>query len=207
MVSGNLSLFSTVTPKEDSTVVHLSCALNPNGMSQAQCRAMTLVPARNLQFCCGNSQSKPCVSSDRLCRACIMHSGPKQAPIDFETGLCEFHTLNGQDTPQPWHGYERMVPKIDITLDRRRVPDGEPRPAQKEKQSGAVKHRLMEKTREVEKYASIKPKLTAAVWMMLDDGYLTYRQAQRLARHSNNPERQEYLAIRLSRGDISVQNI
>ncbi len=168
---------------------------------------MTLVPARNFGFCCGNSQSKPCVSSDRLCRACILHSGPKQAPIDFETGLCEFHTIHGADTPQPWHGYERMVPKIDITLDRRRVPDGEPKPAQKEKQPGVAKHRLTQKTQVVEKYAELKPKLTQVVWTMLDDGYLTYRQAQRLARHSNNPELQEYLAVRLKSGDISVQHI
>lgn len=207
MMSGNLSLFSIATPKEDATVVHFSCALNPNGMSSAQCRAMTLVPARNLRFCCGNGESKPCVSSDRLCRACIMHSGPKQAPINFETGLCEFHTIHGADTPQPWHGYERIPPKVDITLERKRVPDGVPKQAPKEKQLGVAKHRLTQKTRIAEKYTSLKPKLTQAVWTMLDDGYLTYRQAQRLARHRNNPERQEYLAIRLKRGDISVQHI
>ena len=207
MFSGGLYLESL--PQVEDATVDRACALNPRGMSGVQCRAMTRIPARNLNFCCGNSDHAPCTSKDRLCRACVMHSGEKSLVIDSETGLCAFHTERGADVPQTWTGYQKVVPSVTIARTQKpapaqRTPDV---PAPSPVRNNTASHRITMR-RHVDLYASLRNKLSAPVMQMLEDKLISYRQACRLAsRYPNLHTRQELLAWDLIYKKITLQDI
>lgn len=141
MFSGGLYLENLPQRREDTTVDR-ACALNPRGMSGAQCKAMTRIAVRNHRFCCGNKDNAPCASKDRVCRACVTHSGDKFTVVDTQTGLCAFHTEHGSEKPQPWTGYQKTIPSVMIAVTQRppapeRSPD---MPDLPQVSSGGAKH-------------------------------------------------------------------